>query len=183
MHGWNFVNGFTWGLIAIEDSKVTQRMEIPEGLIYVIGIPNFPKPDSKGAMAREAEAVFQHILDSARHMQPFFAQRFQEIREAMATRDIKAVGGVIERVDSDEVIMQGYDNMFLGINEQYKSLMSLLRRHDPICTFISSAGPTFVTICSMDKQEEIANLHRSMGLNDVIVSKPSNRGFKYETRN
>lgn len=87
------------GLIAIEDSKVTQRMEIPEGLIYVIGIPNFPKPDSKGAMAREAEAVFQHILDSARHMQPFFAQRFQEIREAMATGDIRAVGRVIEKVD------------------------------------------------------------------------------------
>lgn len=171
------------GLIAVEDSKVTQRMEIPEGLVYVIGIPNFPKPDSKEAMAREAEAVFQHILDSARYMQPFFAQRFQEIREAMMTGDIKTVGSVIEKVDSDEVIMQGYDNMFPGISEQYKSLTSLLQRHNPISTFISSAGPTFVTICSMDKEEEIASLHKSMRFKDVIISKPANQGFKYETRN
>lgn len=171
------------GLIAVEDSKVTQRMEIPKGLVYVIGIPNFPKPDSKGTMAREVEAVFQHILDSARYMQPFFAQRFQEIREAMVTGDIRTVGSVIEKVDSDEVIMQGYNNMFPGISEQYKSLISLLQRHDPICTFISSAGPTFVTICSMDKQEEIANLHRNMRFKDVIILKPANQGFKYETRN
>jgi len=115
-------------------------------------------------MAREAEAVFQHILDSAQYMQPFFAQRFQEIREAMETRDIKTVGRAIEKVDSDEVIMQGYNNMFPGISEQYKSLVLSLQHHGPICTFISSAGPTFITICSMDKQEEIANIHRNMGL-------------------
>lgn len=168
------------GLIAVEDSKVTQRMEIPEGLVYVIGIPSFPKPDSRGAMSREAEAVFQHILDSARYMQPFFAQRFQEIMEAMLSGDIRTVGRVIEKIDSNEVIMRGYENMFPGINEQYKSLTSLLQSREPISTFISSAGPTFVTICSMDKQEEIISLHGRMGIKDVIVSRPVNRGFKYE---
>jgi len=169
------------GLIAVEDNKLTQRMEIPEGLVYVIGIPNFSMPDSKGSMTREAEAVFQHILDSARYMQPFFAQRFQEIRAAMTSGDIKTVGSVIEMVDSDEVIIQGYENMFPGISEQYKSLTSLLQTSLPISTFISSAGPSFVTICSIGKQEEIAHLHRSMGFKDVIISKPANQGFKYET--
>ncbi|PIS14201.1 hypothetical protein COT65_00170 [Candidatus Shapirobacteria bacterium CG09_land_8_20_14_0_10_47_13] len=82
----------------------------------------------------------------------------------METRDIKTVGRAIEKVDSDEVIMQGYNNMFPGISEQYKSLVLSLQHHGPICTFISSAGPTFITICSMDKQEEIANIHRNMGL-------------------
>jgi predicted sugar kinase len=168
------------GLIAVENSKIVQRMEIPDGLSYVLAIPSFPRPDAKGAMAREIDAVFQHILESARHMQPFFAQRFQEIRNAMASGDIEAVGKTIEEVDSDEVIMQGYENMFPGIGEQYKTVKDSLQEYQPICTFISSAGPSFITLCGSEVLEGIINTHHQIGFQEVIVSRPVNQGFRYE---
>lgn len=168
------------GLIAVENSEVVQRMEIPDGLNYVLAIPSFPKPDAKGAMAREIDAVFQHILDSARHMQPFFAQRFQEVRSAMSLGDIRAVGKAIEEVDSDEVIMQGYENMFPGIGKQYGTLKDSLLDYQPVCTFISSAGPSFVTLCDSEVLEKIMNTHHQIGFQGVITSKPVNQGFRYE---
>ncbi|HUW24386.1 MAG TPA: hypothetical protein VMW04_02030 [Patescibacteria group bacterium] len=168
------------GLIAVENSEVVQRMEIPDGLNYVLAIPSFPRPDAKGAMAREIDAVFQHILESARHMQPFFAQRFQEVRRAMSLSDIRAVGKAIEEVDSDEVIMQGYENMFPGIGEQYKTVRDSLQEYQPVCTFISSAGPSFITLCDSEVLKGIMNTHHQIGFQEVIASKPVNQGFRYE---
>lgn len=168
------------GLIAVENSEVVQRMEIPDGLNYVLAIPSFPKPDAKGAMAREIDAVFQHILDSARYMQPFFVQRFQEVRVAMSSGDIRTVGKVIEEVDSDEVIMQGYENMFPGISKQYTSLRGSLRDYQAVCTFISSAGPSFITLCDSKALERIVNAHYQIGFQEVVTSKPVNQGFRYE---
>lgn len=168
------------GLIVVEDSKLVERMEIPENLVYVIGIPEFPKPDSQGAMAREAKAVFQHILDEAKYMQPFFAQNFKEMRQAISNQDMYAVGKVIETIDSDEVIMKGYDNMFSGINVQYKKLLSLLEQYNTVATFISSAGPSFVTICPDFGQEKVMDQYKKIGISDVIVAEPVNQGFVYE---
>jgi len=171
------------GLIAVEDSKLVERMEIPENLMYVISIPNFPKPDSQGAMAREAEAVFQHILDTARHMQPFFARNFEEMRQAIRAQAIHTIGKIIKKIDSDEAIMKGYNNMFPGISSQYEKLISYLERNDTLATFISSAGPSFVTICPCSEQEKVTKQHEKIGANNVIVSQPVNRGFICEVFN
>ena len=168
------------GLIVVENSEVVQRMEIPDKLSYVLAIPSFPRPDAKGAMAREIDAVFQHILDSARYMQPFFTQRFQEVKNAMLSGDIRILGRAIEKVDSNEVIMQGYENMFPGISKRYNLLRESLIECQPVCTFISSAGPSFVTLCDSERLERIVDIHTQIGFQEVITAKPVNQRFRYE---
>ncbi|MFH1623374.1 MAG: hypothetical protein ABIA12_02550 [Candidatus Aenigmatarchaeota archaeon] len=173
--------GLLGGLIMVYNSQPIQRMDIPEGLVYIAGVPEYPKPDAKGAMARETVAVFQHILDNASHMETFFKERFQDMEASIKTRDMEEVGKVIFETYSDERFMTGYDNMFPELKTTFWDLRKLLKRYSPATSFISSAGPAIVTLCGRDVGKEISRCYNQLGINYVFEAQPTNSGFRYET--
>lgn len=172
--------GLVGGLIMVYNSQLIQRMDIPEYLTYVVGVPEYPKPDAKGAMARETVGVFQHILDNASHMETFFRKMFQDTETAIKTRDIGEVEKIIFETYSDERFMMGFDNMFQGLKTTFWDLRELVKKYSPCTSFISSAGPSIVTLCRKDLEGEILECYKQLGINYVFEADPTNSGFQYE---
>ncbi len=172
--------GLTGGIILVDKSQLKHRMAIPEELGYVIGVPDYPKPDAKGAMAREAGGIFQDILDKLPEMDRFHREVFHDVELAIKDSDIIKVGKGIYNAFSYDPFMQLFDNMFPGIKVLFWKLRTLMQKHSPVATFISSAGPGIVTVCEKYKEKEIMDCYEKLGIDYLLTPEPANNGVQYE---
>lgn len=172
--------GLVGGLITVYNSRITNRMDIPEDLVYIVGVPEYPKPDAKKAMARETVSVFQHILDNASHMEKFFRKNFQDMEKAVEMNDIDGIGEIIFETYSDDRFMMGYDNMFPDLKNIFWDLRESMKKYNPVTCFISSAGPSIVTLCKENIEEEISECYKKLDIGYVFETCPTNDGFRYE---
>jgi predicted sugar kinase len=167
------------GLIVIENSKLVDRMVIPDNYIYVIGLPNYPKLDAAKSLGKEADAVFKSILDTSLHMKPLFKKLFLKLKKAIKQREIIKIGEIIELIDSNELILAGYERMFPKISKLYFQLRKNIKPYNPLTIFISSAGPGIITICNKSSEKNIIKCYSDLNINQVISAKPANNGVKF----
>lgn len=172
--------GLMGGIILVDKSQLKYRMAIPEELGYVIGVPDYPKPDAKGAMAREAGGIFQNIMDKLPEMDRFHREVFHDVELAIKDSDIIKVGKGIYNAFSYDPFMQLFDNMFPGIKVLFWKLRDLMQKHSPVATFISSAGPGIVTVCEKHKEKEIMDCYEKLGIDYLLTPEPANKGVQYE---
>jgi len=172
--------GLKGGVILVDKSQLLHRMAIPEKLGYVIGVPDYPKPDAKGAMAREAGGIFQDILDKLPEMDRFHREVFQEVGLAIKENDITRVGKGIYKAFSYDPFMQLFENMFPGIKVLFWKLRDLMQKHSPVATFISSAGPGIVTVCNKHQKKEIMDCYEHLGIDYLLTPEPATTGYQYE---
>jgi homoserine kinase len=172
--------GLKGGIILVDKSQLLHRMVVPEEFGYVIGVPDYPKPDAKGAMAREAGGIFQDILDKLPEMDRFHREVFAEVGRAIKENDIVGVGKGIYKAFSYDPFMQLFDNMFPGIKQLFWKLRDLMQKHNPVATFISSAGPGIVTVCNKHTEKEIMDCYEQLGIDYLLTPEPANTGYIYE---
>ena len=172
--------GLVGGIILVDKSQLNYRMAIPEGLGYVIGVPDYEKPDAKGAMAREAGGIFQDILDKLPEMDKFHKEVFQEVETAIKDGDIGRVGSGIYKAFSYDPFMQLFENMFPGIKELFWKLRDKMQKHSPAAMFISSAGPGIVTLCDKHKEKEVRDCYEQLGIDYLLTPEVANNGFIHE---
>lgn len=172
--------GLVGGIILVDKSQLKYRMAIPEGLGYVIGVPDYEKPDAKGAMAREAGGIFQDILDKLPDMDRFHREVFQDVETAIKNNDITKVGQGIYKAFSYDPFMQLFENMFPGIKELFWKLRDNMQKHKPAAMFISSAGPGIVTLCDKHKEKEVRDCYEQLGIDYLLTPEVANKGFIYE---
>ena len=172
--------GLVGGVIMVDESRLTQRINIPDQLGYVIGVPEYSKPDAKGAMAREAGGIFKDIMDKLPEMDPFHKRIFNDVAVAMQNDNINKVGEAIYEAFSYDAFMQLFENMFPGIKVLFWKLRDLTQKYSPVATFISSAGPGIVTLCDKDSREAITACYRKMGIDFTFLAETANSGVSFE---
>jgi homoserine kinase len=112
-------------------------------------------------------------------MKPLFEKLFLKLKKAIGQRDIAKIGEIIKLIDSNELILAGYERMFPEISKLYFQLRKNIDHYNPLTIFISSSGPGIITICDKSLEKNIMKCYLELNINQVISARPANNGVKF----